>query len=138
MKSMDNSQRRYMEALRVMASTKGPFAFTTLRATHRISDVRGILKKLGWLNVMHGRKSSWTGPIPKTEEDLFRMATIVRQANTDHNVSARKAKQAKAIATVMPKKPAMAVPVRSPLPSTPVKRREKSLSILWGLVKITL
>lgn len=135
MKSMDNSQRRYMEALRVMASTKGPFAFTTLRATHRISDVRGILKKLGWLDVMHGRKSSWTGPIPKTEEDLFRMATIVRQANADHHVSARKAKEATMVAAVAPKK-SMAAPVRSP--STPVKRREKSLSILWGLVKITL
>ena len=67
--------RKYMEVIRDVSQTKGNLYLQSIRAKHHSSQLGGIMRKLGWIKGT-GPWSKWIGPMPRTEEELLRMANI--------------------------------------------------------------
>lgn len=128
--SKDNAQRRYMDFIQE-ATNKKEFSVAVLRQKHRISQPNAQLIHLGWVDPGapgRGNRSKWIGPKPKTNDELFRMAKILRDEVSAYN-KAKNDKQLvknKQEVAPMPKKPR----------AKKVASKKPRFQILWGLITI--
>lgn len=92
MNQSKDRQRKLMQAIREMAHKNKKFFIQTIIAKYGVwSSVGACCREMGWLASNGADKKSgvkWVGPIPHSEEELFRMATLLRTAMTDYNNAA--------------------------------------------------
>jgi hypothetical protein len=143
-----SKQRDYMEALRALVNSTGKVSLRQLASDHKVSQFwTPALQKLGWVSTSKGRHggSRWIGPKPRTEDELFKMATLLRESMVPF-MTTRKAEEPKVeqpvsgeqrrsqVATVNAPVKIVKSPVKPAVKRT-APRRE--VSILWGMVKWT-
>lgn len=141
-------QRKYMEALRTMSSKKGFFSAKDVLTSHGLSVAATThLVKQGWLKPLKRKGCQWIGPKPRTEEELFRMATIVRQAYKGYQREYYR--KVKGVVEKVVEQPAAVVNssastlgtvnpafVSVKVPRKQAARKAREVSVLWGLFKV--
>lgn len=115
----NNLQRRYMEAIRELAKAWKVSSVASVAQKHKLApSMHPALKTLRWTEAAGTGKRSgtkWIGPVPKSEEELLRMAHVLRCTCDDYIRDHTRKSQAKRRADVLK---ALDAPFSSSIPPT--------------------